>query len=70
MAKAFDNVIYYINLAPISEILPLAMNPGLDPNPLEQLLTSGSSRSFASEHFVPRIIDRTFTGDYSLKGAP
>jgi 3-hydroxyisobutyrate dehydrogenase-like beta-hydroxyacid dehydrogenase len=69
MAKAFNNVVYDINLATISEILPLAMKSGLGPNILEQLFTTGSSRSFASEHFVPRMIERTFTGDYSLQGA-
>jgi 3-hydroxyisobutyrate dehydrogenase-like beta-hydroxyacid dehydrogenase len=69
MIKAFNNVVYDINLAAISEILPLAVKSGLDPNVLEQLFTTGSSRSFASEYFVPRMIERTFTGDYSLQDA-
>jgi 3-hydroxyisobutyrate dehydrogenase-like beta-hydroxyacid dehydrogenase len=69
LIKAFNNVVYDINLASISEIMLLAMKPGLGPDLLEQLFTSGSSYSFTSEHFVPRMIERTFTGDYSLRGA-
>jgi 3-hydroxyisobutyrate dehydrogenase-like beta-hydroxyacid dehydrogenase len=69
LIKAFNSVVYDINLAAISEIMPLAMKSGLDPNLLEQLFTTGSGRSFASEHFVPRMIERTFTGDYSLQSA-
>jgi 3-hydroxyisobutyrate dehydrogenase len=69
LIKAFNNVVCDINLAAISEIMPLAMESGLDPNLLGQLFTTGSSRSFAFEHFVPHIIERTFTGDYSLQGA-
>jgi 3-hydroxyisobutyrate dehydrogenase-like beta-hydroxyacid dehydrogenase len=67
--KAFNNVVYDINLSAISEILPLSVKSGLDPNVLEQLFTTGTSRSFASEHFVPRMIERTFTGDYPLQDA-
>jgi 3-hydroxyisobutyrate dehydrogenase-like beta-hydroxyacid dehydrogenase len=69
LIKAFKNVVYDINLASISEIMPLVIKLGLVPDLLEQLFTSGSSYSFTSEHFVPRMIERTFTGDYSLRGA-
>ena len=48
--------------------MQLAMKSGLDPSVLEQLFTTGSSHRFASEHFVPSMIERTFTGDYSLEG--
>ena len=69
LVKAFNNIVYGINIAAKSEIMQLAMKLGLDPNVLEQLFTPGSSRSFASEYSVPRMTERTFTGDYSLKGA-
>ena len=45
LVKAFNNVVYDINIAAISEIMPLAMKSGLDPNIFEQLFTTGSSRS-------------------------
>ena len=69
MMKAFNNVVYDINIAAISELLPTAVKAGLDPSLLEQLFTTGSSRSFASEHFVPRMVQRQFTGDYAMQGA-
>ena len=59
MMKAFNNVVYDINIAAISELLPTAVKAGLDPSLLEQLFTTGSSRSFASEHFVPRMVQRS-----------
>ena len=69
MMKAFNNVVYDINIAGIAEVLPLAVKSGLDPSVLEQVFTTGSSRSFASEYFVPRMMERKFSGDYSLEGA-
>ena len=33
------------------------------------MLTTGNARSFASEHFVPRIMERRFEGDFSLRAA-
>ena len=69
MMKAFNNVVYDINIAAISELLPMAVKSGLEPDVLEQLFTTGSSRSFASEYFVPRMMQRQFTGDYTMQGA-
>lgn len=69
MMKAFNNVVYDINIAGIAEVLPLAVKSGLDPSVLEQVFTTGSSRSFASEYFVPRMMERKFSGDYSMQGA-
>ena len=36
---------------------------------MEKVFTSGSSRSFASEHFVPKMLKREFTGDYQMDAA-
>lgn len=69
MMKAVNNIIYNVNIAAFCEVLPLAVKAGLDPLVLETLLTSGSSRSFASEHFVPRILDRKFDGDFPMQAA-
>ena len=33
------------------------------------MLTTASARSFASEYFVPRILDGRFDGDFSLRAA-
>ncbi|OED35252.1 hypothetical protein AB833_31160 [Chromatiales bacterium (ex Bugula neritina AB1)] len=69
MMKAVNNIMYNINIAGFCEVLPLAVKAGLDPLMVESLLTGGSSSSFASEHFVPRILDRKFDGDFPMKAA-
>ena len=69
MTKAINNIVYDINIAAICEVLPLAVKAGLDPLVLERLLTSGSSRSFASEHFIPKIMAGQFEDDFSLQSA-
>jgi len=69
MTKAINNIVYDINIAAICEVLPLAVKAGLDPLILERLLTSGSSRSFASEHFIPKIMAGQFKDDFSLQAA-
>jgi 3-hydroxyisobutyrate dehydrogenase-like beta-hydroxyacid dehydrogenase len=69
LMKAVNNVIYDVNIAALCEVMPLAVKAGLDPETLEQVLTTASARSFASEYFVPRILDREFEGDFSLRAA-
>ena len=49
--------------------MPLAVKAGLAPEKLADVLTSASSRSFASEYFVPRILEGRFEDDFSLKAA-
>ncbi|MGI9317468.1 MAG: NAD(P)-dependent oxidoreductase [bacterium] len=67
MAKAINNIIYNINIAGFCEVLPLAVKSGLDPVMLGQLLAGGSARSFASEHFVPRILEGKFDDDFPMQ---
>jgi len=69
MMKAINNIVYNININAVCELLPLATKAGLHPHALETVLTHGSSRSFASEHFVPRILDRHFDNDFSMDSA-
>lgn len=69
LMKAVNNIIYNVNIAAICEVMPLAVRAGLGADTLEQVLTTASSRSFASEYFVPRILDRKFDGDFSLQAA-
>jgi len=69
LMKAVNNIIYDVNIAAFCEVMPLAVKSGLDPSTLARVLTTGSSRSFASEYFVPRILDGKFDGDFSLKAA-
>jgi 3-hydroxyisobutyrate dehydrogenase-like beta-hydroxyacid dehydrogenase len=69
LMKAVNNIIYNVNIAAICEVMPLAMKSGLGADKLAQVLTTASSRSFASEYFVPRILERKFDGDFSLQAA-
>jgi 3-hydroxyisobutyrate dehydrogenase-like beta-hydroxyacid dehydrogenase len=67
--KAINNIVYNVNIAAICEALPLAMAVGLDPQVTAQVLTTASGRSFASEYFIPRMIERKFDFDFTLKDA-
>ena len=69
LMKAVNNIVYDVNIAAVCEVLPFAVKAGLQPAQLAQVLTTGNSRSFASEHFVPRIMERRFEGDFSLRAA-
>ena len=69
MMKAINNVIYNINIVGFCEVMPLAVKAGLDVEQVAQVLTSGSSRSFASEYFVPRILDNQFDSDFAMGAA-
>ena len=67
--KGLNNVIYNINIAAFCELLPLALKSGMGVEALEKLVLTGSSRSFASEHFVPKVLNGDFTGDFPMQGA-
>ena len=67
--KALNNIIYNVNIVALCEVLPLAMAVGLQPDVVARLVTSGSSQSFASDYFVPRMLERRFDTDFSLRAA-
>ena len=68
-AKMINNVAYDINVAGMAELLPLALRLGLAPETIGEVLNTGTGRSYASEHFIPRILDGVFTGDYPVDKA-
>ncbi|MBO6949945.1 MAG: NAD(P)-dependent oxidoreductase [Rhodospirillales bacterium] len=67
--KALNNIIYNVNIAALAEVLPLTVAVGLDPEQVAEIVMSGSSRSFASEYFVPRMLDGLFDTDFTLSAA-
>jgi len=69
LMKAVNNIIYNVNIAAFCEVMPLAVKAGLAPDKLAEVLTTASARSFASEYFIPRILDRKFDGDFSMQAA-
>ena len=67
--KALNNIIYNVNIAALAEVLPLTVAVGLDPEQVAGIVMSGSSRSFVSEYFVPRMLEAKFDTDFMLKAA-
>ena len=67
--KALNNIIYDVNIAVLAEVLPLTVAVGLDPEQVAELVTTGSSRSFASEYFVPRMLQGLFENDFAMNAA-
>ena len=67
--KGLNNVIYNINIVAFCELLPLAVKAGMSVEALEKLVLTGSSRSFASEHFVPKVLEGDFSGDFPMQWA-
>ena len=67
--KAFNNVIYDVNIAALCEVLPLTVAMGLKPEEVARTVTTASARSFASDYFVPRMLDRRFDTDFALQDA-
>ncbi len=69
LTKTINNVIYDINIAALAEVLPMAVAMGLDPQQLAGVVTTGTSRSYASQYFVPRILKGEFDEGYPLAKA-
>jgi 3-hydroxyisobutyrate dehydrogenase-like beta-hydroxyacid dehydrogenase len=67
--KALNNIIYNVNIAALCEVLPLTVAVGLDPEQVERIVLSASARSFASEYFVPRMLEGRFDSDYAMQDA-
>ena len=69
MMKAVNNIIYNINIVALCEVLPLAVAGGLSTDALTKVVTTASSRSFAADHFIPRMLARKFDNDFAMEDA-
>ncbi|MCJ2121812.1 NAD(P)-dependent oxidoreductase [Methylobacterium sp. J-077] len=69
LTKTINNVLYDINIAALAEVLPMAVAMGLDPDQIAQVVTTGTSRSYASQYFVPRIVQGRFDEGYPMGAA-
>lgn len=69
LAKLINQLLCDINCAAIAEVLPMAAKLGIDPEKIGQIVNSGTGRSYASEFFIPRILEGSFTDGYPLKHA-
>jgi len=69
LTKLINQLLFDINCAAIAEILPMAVKMGLEPKKVGAVINSGTGRSYASEFFVPRILEGNFSSGYPLKHA-
>lgn len=69
LTKAINNTLFDINMAALAEILPVAVKLGLAPELIGSVINSSSGRSFASEFFIPRILNGNFGDGYPLEKA-
>lgn len=69
LAKLVNQLLFNTHLAALAEVLPMAVKLGLDPEKIAQVINTGSGRSFASETFIPHILEGRFTHGYSMGNA-
>lgn len=69
LAKLVNQLLFNINAAALAEILPMSVKMGLDPAQVGDIVNSGTGRSYASEFFIPRILDDSFSEGYSMANA-
>lgn len=69
LAKLVNQLLFNINVAALAEILPMSVKMGLDPEKVAEIVNSGTGRSYASEFFIPRILDNSFSAGYSMANA-
>lgn len=69
LAKLVNQLLFDIHCAALAEILPMSRRMGLDPAKVTSIINSGTGRSYASEFFLPRILERNFGDGYPLQAA-
>jgi 3-hydroxyisobutyrate dehydrogenase-like beta-hydroxyacid dehydrogenase len=69
LAKMANNVLFNVSIAAMSEMLPLAVKFGLDPEKLAKSVSAGSGQSFGFDFFAPLALKRDFGPGYPLQAA-
>ena len=69
LTKLINQLLFDINMAALAEILPVSVKLGLDPEQMAEVVNSGSARSFASEFFLPNILNGVFDQGYPMNQA-
>jgi 3-hydroxyisobutyrate dehydrogenase-like beta-hydroxyacid dehydrogenase len=69
LTKLINQLLFDINVAALAEILPMAVKMGLDPEKVGSIVNSGTGRSYASEFFIPRILQDNFADGYAMRNA-
>ena len=66
LAKMINNVIFNCNIAALAEVLPMAVKLGLDPENIAHVIHNGSGQRFASDTFIPNVLEDRFDKGYPL----
>jgi 3-hydroxyisobutyrate dehydrogenase-like beta-hydroxyacid dehydrogenase len=69
LTKLVNQLLFDINAAALAEILPLSVKLGLDPEQVAEVVNSGTGRSYASEFFIPNILQGDFNNGYPMQAA-
>jgi len=69
LTKLINQLLFDINAAALAEILPLSAKLGLDPKRVAGVINTGTGRSFASEFFIPNILNGDFSSGYPMQSA-
>lgn len=69
LMKLVNQLLFNISVAAMAEVLPMAVALGLDPEKVSEVVNSGSGRSFASETFLPHVLENRFSHGYSMDNA-
>jgi 3-hydroxyisobutyrate dehydrogenase-like beta-hydroxyacid dehydrogenase len=69
LTKLINQLLFDINAAALAEILPLSVKLGIDPEQVAEVVNSGTGRSYASEFFVPNILQGDFRNGYPMQAA-
>lgn len=69
LTKLVNQLLFDINAAALAEILPLSVKLGIDPEQVAEVVNSGTGRSYASEFFVPNILQGDFSKGYPMQAA-
>jgi 3-hydroxyisobutyrate dehydrogenase-like beta-hydroxyacid dehydrogenase len=67
LTKLINQLLFDINVAALAEILPLAVKMGLDPEKVAEVVNNSTGKSYASEFFIPRILEGNFSAGYPMK---
>ena len=69
LTKLINQLLFDINAAALAEVLPMAVKMGLDAELAGEVINSGTGRSYASEFFIPRILQGHFSDGYPMQHA-
>ncbi|WP_417210341.1 NAD(P)-dependent oxidoreductase [Antarctobacter sp.] len=66
LTKLINQLLFDINMAALAEILPVSVKLGLNPEQVADVINSGTGRSYASEFFLPNILQGIFDQGYPM----